>query len=314
MLKHTQDSLDKSTPDTKMIPRISNFGRYLNKYGTLKTFENSLEAYPSIYLYKRTIRVHRLVHCLFNDPHPPQMNYVIDHLDGNSRNNRASNLEWVTNSVNLKRAFLKRGNKKKEAHIDTEVTDYNKDEVWKPHPVYKDIEFSTAGRFRRKNKIPSVGTLKTSGYRVCFIEGRTQYMHRLVAQTFIDRKAGCDYVDHIDGNRQNNSTINLRWVTQSENNKNRRSVKNKSKGNDFIVVSTLPGEVWKDLTREVVMAIPCSTHSRIKRGIGVIKKGLPPSQPCPVVGETAATIPSRVLCEEDSSVPRRSLAYLSRGN
>lgn len=43
-------------------------------------------------------------------------------------------------------------------------------------------------------------------------------VHRLVALAFIPLEEGKDYVDHIDGNRSNNSVTNLRWCTKLENN------------------------------------------------------------------------------------------------
>lgn len=45
-------------------------------------------------------------------------------------------------------------------------------------------------------------------------------VHRLVALAFIPLEEGKDYVDHIDGNRSNNSVTNLRWCTKLENNNN----------------------------------------------------------------------------------------------
>ena len=41
------------------------------------------------------------------------------------------------------------------------------------------------------------------------------YVHRLVLQTFLYQSDL--YVDHIDGNKQNNNLLNLRYVTNSEN-------------------------------------------------------------------------------------------------
>lgn len=44
--------------------------------------------------------------------------------------------------------------------------------------------------------------------------------HRLVAEAFIDKKEGKDFVDHINRDRKDNRVENLRWVTRSENMRN----------------------------------------------------------------------------------------------
>ena len=48
---------------------------------------------------KVTIRIHRLVAKLFVE-NPNNYN-IVDHIDGNKTNNKATNLRWVTNSENI---------------------------------------------------------------------------------------------------------------------------------------------------------------------------------------------------------------------
>ena len=49
--------------------------------------------------------------------------------------------------------------------------------------------------------------------------GKKYLLHRLLAQTFIPNPSDKPQVNHIDGDKLNNSLSNLEWVTQSENQK-----------------------------------------------------------------------------------------------
>lgn len=44
-----------------------------------------------------------------------------------------------------------------------------------------------------------------------------KYIHRLMAENFIDNINNYPEVNHIDGNKHNNNIDNLEWVTKSEN-------------------------------------------------------------------------------------------------
>lgn len=61
----------------------------------------------------------------------------------------------------------------------------------------------------------------TNGYlRVNLSNGnhvKRAFVHRLVAEAFVDNPKGCKYIDHLDSNRHNNRPDNLVWCTQSEN-------------------------------------------------------------------------------------------------
>lgn len=60
----------------------------------------------------------------------------------------------------------------------------------------------------------------------------TQYIHRLVALTFIPNPNNYPEVNHIDGNKRNNCYSNLEWTTSSKNQKHafEMGLQNKPKG------------------------------------------------------------------------------------
>jgi len=48
---------------------------------------------------------------------------------------------------------------------------------------------------------------------------KSYFIHRLVAKLFIPNPENKEYVNHKDGNKENNRADNLEWVTRSENEK-----------------------------------------------------------------------------------------------
>ena len=82
----------------------------------------------------------------------------------------------------------------------------------------------TGELFNKKTQKYLKGSINKLGYKVyrLSINGVTKdlYAHRMVAETFIpnnDLLRNC--VNHIDGNKLNNSINNLEWVTKGENNR-----------------------------------------------------------------------------------------------
>jgi hypothetical protein len=56
-------------------------------------------------------------------------------------------------------------------------------------------------------------------------KAKTELIHRLVAEHFLDNIDNLPQVDHIDENKKNNSSDNLQWITSKENTRKSRSVK-----------------------------------------------------------------------------------------
>lgn len=62
-------------------------------------------------------------------------------------------------------------------------------------------------------------SLTSRGYPCVRLNQKTYNVHRLVAEAFCDKPEGCDQVNHINGDKTDNHSENLEWVTMSQNHK-----------------------------------------------------------------------------------------------
>ena len=112
-------------------------------------------------------------------------------------------------------------------------------EIWKDIEDYEGLyQVSNLGRVKSleryqqnhskfqkiEEKMKSIHT-KSNGYQFVqlYKDNRMKniYVHKLVAQAFIPNIDNKPEVNHIDGNKLNNSVKNLEWVTSNENNKHK---------------------------------------------------------------------------------------------
>jgi hypothetical protein len=106
--------------------KISNLGRILSPTRVVQGRKGPMRVqgryfiaggahYPTVAVTvgvgrNKTFMIHRLVAKYFVPNNDPENKKEVDHIDGNVQNYAVNNLEWVTRSENMKRAFARKYN------------------------------------------------------------------------------------------------------------------------------------------------------------------------------------------------------------
>lgn len=105
-------------------------------------------------------------------------------------------------------------------------------DVWKDIKGYNGVyQISNIGQVRKiqKTNIKYMKLIeKPNGYLFIGLRNGSGkkffHIHRLVAECFVENKYNKKYVNHIDGNKKNNTFENLEWCTAKENSFHARSI------------------------------------------------------------------------------------------
>ncbi len=217
------------------VYQVSSLGRCTDKKkGNYKLSHISKSDYKVFYFthkkQKYTFQVHRLIAQHFI-PNEHKYKYV-RHIDSNKLNNQITNLEWTcsNNYSNRKRKTKKHKIDKSIIIIDNnkkwEKYDLIDKELWKCIDGHDSYIISTQGRIMNIN----TGNIKkpqlTNKYLMISLYNKNlnksnkykiYYVHRLVAQTFLNNTNNYNIVDHINCIKTDNREINLRYVTSKQN-------------------------------------------------------------------------------------------------
>lgn len=86
-----------------------------------------------------------------------------------------------------------------------------------------DYEISSQGRLRnlKTNKLLSTSSINSEGYVIVCLrkdgKSHSKRFHRLLADYFIPKINGKEYINHINGVKTDNRIENLEWCTHKEN-------------------------------------------------------------------------------------------------
>lgn len=143
-------------------------------------------------------------------------------------------------------------------------------EIWKDIEGHEDTyEVSNLGNIRNKKRKrllkpvlqkKSNRASNTRYYKISLGRNNRYWLHRVVAKAHCPNPHNKPQVDHINGDGRDNRAANLRWVTQSENIRNKQTLL-RSKN-----VKLINGRTLSDISRSLGFEYGHIVSRRLNRG------------------------------------------------
>jgi DNA-directed RNA polymerase II subunit RPB2 len=172
---------------------------------------------------KKTFNIHNLVAEHFLKK-PTNKGYVVNHIDEDKLNNNLDNLEYITYRDNTLYSANSDRNKNTNSYNIEEFVDI---------PHYTRYKASKIGEIYSTNiKRLCRITILPNGYHKIKLKDdnnvyKDLYIHVIVAMTYLNYTPSENYViNHIDGNKGNNSIDNLEVITHKDNMKHSVMINN----------------------------------------------------------------------------------------
>lgn len=121
---------------------------------------------------QRHFLVHRLVLMAWKPVGEYSNRLVVNHLDGNKRNNRLDNLEWVTHGLNNRHAINTKLNDLSRTNFNYTIYDFDLKEYRKASGN-RHVSAITGLRYELVNNLLEVPIITTKGKFIFYIEGET---------------------------------------------------------------------------------------------------------------------------------------------
>ena len=128
-----------------------------------------------------------------------------------------------------------------EGFLSEDDKPMNEMNEWQELKADKDyqININYPHQIRKKSNQKIIKERENNGYIKCQLNGKAFFKHRLIAIQFIPNPDNLQFIDHINKVKADNHISNLRWISQSDNERNKTSY------NGVIVeyVDELPNDV-----------------------------------------------------------------------